>query len=292
MPEKFKLEQPVVIALVLALAVIAVYWPVGSFAFTNYDDPEYFSENSHVLAGLSWANLKWALQTTDNASWYPVTWLSFLLDATLFGKGPGGPHSVNLLLHTANVVLLFLLLRRLTGAQWKSALVAGLFALHPLRVEAIAWIAERKGLLSALFGLLVLHAYASYVEWSGGRSPKGQANEAMNHYLEALRIRPELAEAHYNLANALASRGQIETAGQHYEASLRSDPNSADAHNNPAYMLMRQGKLDGAESEFRSALALQPDLWQARYGLTAVLTRQGKTQEAIQVRTNGSAGKP
>jgi protein O-mannosyl-transferase len=175
MPEKPKLEQPVVIALLLALAVIAVYWEVGSFDFTNYDDPEYFSENSHVLAGLNWENLKWALRTTDNASWYPVTWLSFLLDATLFGKGPGGPHLVNLLLHTANAVLLFLLLRRLTGARWKSALVAGLFALHPLRVEAVAWIAERKGLLSAFFGLLALYAYARYVERSEGRSPKSKA---------------------------------------------------------------------------------------------------------------------
>ena len=175
MPEKPKLEQPVVVALLLALAVIAVYWPVGSFDFINYDDPEYFSENSHVLAGLNWANLKWALQATDNASWYPVTWLSLLLDATLFGKGPGGPHLVNLLFHTANVVLLFLLLRRLTGALWRSALVAGLFALHPLRVEVVAWIAERKGLLSAFFGLLALHAYARYVERSKGRSPKSKA---------------------------------------------------------------------------------------------------------------------
>jgi Tfp pilus assembly protein PilF len=87
-------------------------------------------------------------------------------------------------------------------------------------------------------------------------------------------------------------RGQIETARQHYEASLRSDPNSADAHNNLAYMLMRQGKLDQAESEFRSALALRPDLWQASRGLAAVLARQGRTQEAIQVRTNGSESKP
>ncbi len=177
MPGKLKLAHPALIALFLGLAAIAIYWPVVGFDFTNYDDSEYFSENRHVLAGLNWESLKWALRTTDNASWYPVTWLSFLLDATLFGKGPRGPHLVNLLLHAANVALLFLLWRRLTGAKWKSALVAGLFALHPLQVEVVAWISERKGLLSAFFGLLSLWAYGRYVgsPKSEVRSPKFKA---------------------------------------------------------------------------------------------------------------------
>jgi tetratricopeptide (TPR) repeat protein len=104
----------------------------------------------------------------------------------------------------------------------------------------------------------------------------------MNHYVEALRIQPELAEAHYNLANALASLGQVAAARDHYEASLRSDPSSADAHNNLAYILVREGKLDRAESEFEDSLTLRPDSWQAHYGLAAALIRQGKVTEAIQ----------
>ncbi len=163
--------QAVLLCLVLALATLGVFWPVTRCGFTNYDDPAYFSDNGHVLAGLSWANVKWAFRVTENASWYPMTWLSFLLDATLFGKGPRGPHLTNLLLHAANTVLLFLLLRRLTGALWKSALVAALFSLHPLHVESVAWIAERKGLLSTFFGLLALWAYALFAE---GRRQKAE----------------------------------------------------------------------------------------------------------------------
>ena len=162
------------VCLLLAAVTLVIFWPVTRCDFTNYDDPGYFSENSHVLAGLSWANVRWAFCQSDDPSLYPVTWLSYLLDATLFGKGPGGPHLTNLLLHTANVLLLFLLLRRLTGAQWKSAFVAALFALHPLRVETVAWIAERKGVLSTFFGLLALWAYARYVEQSKAQSLKSK----------------------------------------------------------------------------------------------------------------------
>jgi tetratricopeptide (TPR) repeat protein len=152
------------VCLALAGAALAVFWPVLGCDFINYDDPAYFSANRRVLSGLSWSNVLWACRTTDNASWYPLSWLSFLLDATLFGKGPAGPHLTNLLIHAANTVLLFLLLRRMTGAQWRSALVAALFALHPLAVEPVAWVSERKGLLCAFFGLLTLLAYARYVE--------------------------------------------------------------------------------------------------------------------------------
>jgi protein O-mannosyl-transferase len=156
--------QPAALCLVLAAATLSVYWPVTGCGFISYDDPAYFSENPNVLNGLTWPNVVWALSTNDNASWYPLTWLSYLLDATVFGKGPAGPHLTNLVLHVGNTVLLFLLLRRLTGAQWRSAFVAALFALHPLHVESVAWIAERKGLLSTMFGLLTLWAYGCYAK--------------------------------------------------------------------------------------------------------------------------------
>jgi tetratricopeptide (TPR) repeat protein len=158
----------------LAAVTLAVYWPVGGFEFINYDDNDYFYSNVHVLGGLTLKNVLWAFRVGDFRFFHPLTWLSLMLDVDLFGKGAGGPHFTNLLLHTANAVLLFLLLRRLTGAHWRSAVVAGLFALHPLHVESVAWIAERKDVLSAFFGLLSLIFYARYVSESKVQSPKSK----------------------------------------------------------------------------------------------------------------------
>ena len=167
------------IGLLLVAATVAVYWPVVGFDFFNYDDPGYFSENHHVLGGLTWKNFLWAFHATDISSWYPLMWLSFMLDVTLFGKGPAGPHAVNLVLHLANTVLVFALLHRLTGSRWRSAAVAAVFALHPLHVESVAWIAERKDVLSTFFGLLALGSYARYAE---NKSRKQKA-ESRNYLL-------------------------------------------------------------------------------------------------------------
>ncbi len=167
-------SNPVVLCLLLVAVTLAVYWPVTGCDFVNYDDPDYFFSNRHVLAGLSLPNLVWACTTGFCANWHPLTWLSLMLDVELFGKGPAGPHLTNLLLHLANTVLLFLLLRRLTGAIWRSAFVAALFALHPLHVESVAWISERKDVLSTFFGLLALGAWGRYVEKSQVPSPKSK----------------------------------------------------------------------------------------------------------------------
>ena len=155
---------PFFLCLLLVAATLAVYWPAIHGYFLNYDDPLYFTSNRHVLTGLTPGNVVWAFTTGHASNWHPLTWLSLMLDAQLFGKGPIGPHLTNLLLHAANTVLLFLLLRRLTAAMWRSALVAALFALHPLHVESVAWVTERKDVLSAFFGLLSLGAYARFVE--------------------------------------------------------------------------------------------------------------------------------
>jgi Flp pilus assembly protein TadD len=155
---------PFFICLLLAAATLAVYWPVVHCDFLNYDDPDYFTSNPHVLTGLTPGNVVWAFMTGHASNWHPLTWLSLMLDAQLFGKGPVGPHLTNLLLHATNTVLLFLLLRRLTAATWRSALVAALFALHPLHVESVAWVTERKDVLSAFFGLLSLGAYVRYAQ--------------------------------------------------------------------------------------------------------------------------------
>jgi Flp pilus assembly protein TadD len=153
---------------------LAVYWPVTRCEFVNYDDPDYFTSNLQVQTGLTAPNIIWAFSTGRTGNWHPLTWLSLMLDATLFGQGPLGPHLTNLLLHAANTRLLFLLLRRLTAADWRSAFVAALFALHPLHVESVAWISERKDVLSTFFGLLSLWTYARYVEKSRVQSPKSK----------------------------------------------------------------------------------------------------------------------
>src|SRR5512138_2275569 len=130
MPERIR---PIFFAgLLLAVATIAVYWPVGSHPFVAYDDGFYVVDNPQVTGGLSWSAARWAFTTFHEANWHPLTWLSHQLDATLFGLWAGGHHLTNLALHTANTLLLWLLLQRLTATPWRSALVAGLFALHPL----------------------------------------------------------------------------------------------------------------------------------------------------------------
>jgi len=151
------------ISALLILGVAAVYWPVVGYGFVDYDDPEYVSLNPHVMAGLSWPGVVWAFTTFYAANWHPLTWLSYMLDAQLWGSQAGVYHATNVLFHAANTVLLFLLLKRMTNAMWRSAFVAALFALHPLHVESVAWVTERKDVLSTFFFMLTLLAYTQYV---------------------------------------------------------------------------------------------------------------------------------
>jgi hypothetical protein len=148
-------------ALLIALT-LAAFYPVGRLPFINYDDPFYVTENHNVQSGVNWDMVRWAFTTYYTSNWHPVTWLSHALDCQLFALDPAGPHVVNLLLHMTNVVLLFWILLKATGLAARSALVAGLFAVHPLNVETVAWVSERKNLLSMLFFLLALCAYEWY----------------------------------------------------------------------------------------------------------------------------------
>jgi tetratricopeptide (TPR) repeat protein len=185
------------IGALLILGVVAVYWPVVGYGFVDYDDPEYVSLNPHVTAGLSWPGVAWAFTTFYAANWHPLTWLSYMLDAQLFGSRAGVYHATNVLFHAANTVLLFLVLNRMTGlrrddpqqprdspsrkvsktanaaitaaapqagAMWRSAFVAALFGFHPLHVESVAWVTERKDVLSTFFFMLTLGAYIRYAE--------------------------------------------------------------------------------------------------------------------------------
>ena len=149
-------------AVSLALATLAVYQTVGSHPFIDYDDQDYVTNNAHVKAGLTWDTFSWAWTSTQASNWHPVTWLSHAADCELYGLNPSGHHWTNLLIHVLNVALLFLLLERVTAARWRSLFAAALFALHPLNVESVAWIAERKNVLSTLFFLLALGAYGWY----------------------------------------------------------------------------------------------------------------------------------
>jgi Tfp pilus assembly protein PilF len=148
---------------ILALSTLAVYWQVRSYDFVNFDDPDYVSQNNNVQSGFSLDSIKWAFSTGHAANWHPLTWLSHMLDWQIFGAHAGGPHLTNLLLHIANILLLFAVLKRMTGALWRSAFVAALFALHPLHVESVAWVAERKDVLSTSFWMLTMAAYVRYV---------------------------------------------------------------------------------------------------------------------------------
>ncbi|MBN2124386.1 MAG: tetratricopeptide repeat protein [Deltaproteobacteria bacterium] len=154
--------------LVLAALTLAAFWQVQGHDFLVWDDYEYILENPHVRTGLSLENVLWAFRTTHASYWHPLTWLSHMLDSHLFGLNPGAHHFTNVLIHTANALLLLLLLRQMTGSLWPSAFAAALFALHPLRVESVAWASERKDVLGALFWMLTLWAYIRYVRKDTG----------------------------------------------------------------------------------------------------------------------------
>jgi Tfp pilus assembly protein PilF len=148
----------------LSFLTFAVFWGVLGNDFINYDDFQYVTDNRHVTSGLSIENAVWAFTSGYAANWHPITWLSHMLDVELFGMNPQGHHLMNLLLHTANVCLLFLLLNKITGTVWRSVVVAALFAIHPLHVESVAWVAERKDVLSTCFAMLAMLLYTCYVQ--------------------------------------------------------------------------------------------------------------------------------
>ena len=156
-------NQKFVLGLLLVIATVALYYPVNSQPFANYDDADYVFDNFHVKSGLHWSTVTWAFTTYAAANWHPLTWLSHAADVQFFQLNPAGHHDVQPALHTLNVVLLFWVLQQATGYVGRSAMVAALFALHPINVESVAWIAERKNLLSMLFFLLALGAYRWYV---------------------------------------------------------------------------------------------------------------------------------
>jgi len=171
------MRREVIICLGLAAITLALFWPVSRHEFINFDDRDYVTENPRVQAGLTGAGLRWAFSGSHASNWHPLTWLSHMLDCQLFGLKPAGHHLVNVGFHIASALLLFLTLNQMTRAVWRSALVAALFAWHPLHVESVAWVAERKDVLSAFFFMLTLLAYARYAKVQSLKS-KVQARES------------------------------------------------------------------------------------------------------------------
>jgi tetratricopeptide (TPR) repeat protein len=164
MTRQKSIPAAIIPVLLLGLLVTLVYWPALNGSFVNYDDPLYITENPVIQQGFSWHTVKWSFTSISVGHWHPATWLSHLAGIQLFGLRPFGHHLINLVIHFTNALLLALALQRMTGCQWRSWMVAVLFAVHPLNVESAAWIAERKGLLAAFFWLLAVHAYIFYTK--------------------------------------------------------------------------------------------------------------------------------
>ena len=160
----------------LLLLVFCVFWPALSSGFINYDDETYVTANPRVQAGLTGEGLAWAFAQLhgEHTYWHPLTWVSHMLDCQLYGLKPRGHHLTNVLLHAVNTLLVFFVFHRMTGAFWRCAVLAALFAVHPLQVDTVAWVAERKNLLSTLFWLLTIGAYVRYVHESKVQSPKSK----------------------------------------------------------------------------------------------------------------------
>jgi len=159
-----RVRPDVLICLILSIAVVVVYWPVQIYSFILFDDGPYVFDNPSVKEGLSLSGIAWAIKSAHASNWHPLTWLSHMLDVSLFGLNSGRHHMINVLIHIVNSMLLLLVLRRMTGKLWLSGFAAALFAVHPINVESVAWISERKNLLCTFFGFLTMLAYIRYAE--------------------------------------------------------------------------------------------------------------------------------
>lgn len=163
----FNIRYDIWICLFLVIVTLAAYWQVINYPFVNFDDYPYIRENHFVKEGLTWEGILWAFSFKSVTYWHPVVWLSHMLDCHIYGLMPGMHHAVGLIFHIVNSMLVFMVLKQMTGALWRSAFVAALFALHPLNVESVAWVAERKNILSAFFWMLTILTYIFYSKQPG-----------------------------------------------------------------------------------------------------------------------------
>ncbi|MFZ0825945.1 MAG: tetratricopeptide repeat protein [Verrucomicrobiia bacterium] len=200
-----------VVCLALVLVTAALYWPMLHHDFINYDDAAYITENPQVQSGLTGSEFVWAFQTGYAGNWHPLTWISHMLDCQLYGLKPAGHHLTNLLFQTANSLLLFLWLNQLTGALWRSAFVAALFAWHPLHVESVAWAAERKDVLSAFFWMLTLIAYTRYAQERSRGEGRGSGANPVAQAIDSRHSAPGFFLALFFFACGLMSKPTVVT---------------------------------------------------------------------------------
>lgn len=162
--QRMENRKNLIFCLFLSIVTIGIFWQIQDHEFIIFDDPGYIYENKHVIRGLTFEAVKWAFLESHAANWHPITWISHILDFEMYGLDPGGHHRTNLIFHTVNAILLFLVFLRMTGGFWQSAVIATLFAIHPLHVESVAWASERKDVLSMFFLMFTIWAYLRYIE--------------------------------------------------------------------------------------------------------------------------------
>jgi predicted secreted protein len=189
--DDFKKYRDPLICILVSTAILVAYWPVQHYDLISLDDIDYITGNPYVRSGLTWGSFSWALKDIHTGYWHPLTWISHMLDYQFFGSRVGGHHWTNVIVHIANSILLYVVLKRLSGTAWKSALVAALFAVHPLNVESVAWVSERKNLLCTFFWFMGMWSYAYYVERPTRYMYCLIFDEAIEHFKEALKIRPD-----------------------------------------------------------------------------------------------------
>jgi tetratricopeptide (TPR) repeat protein len=183
-----KIRPDFLVCLFFVISILAVYWQMRNYDFINYDDNLYVTVNPYVQSGLNLKSIAWAFTSTHASNWHPVTWLSHMLDCRLYGMNPGQHHLTNVLFHILNTLLLFFVFKRMTGELWPSGFIAALFALHPLHVESVAWLAERKDVLSTFFWMLTMWSYVRYVE----RSEFGRCLPVLLFFILGLMAKPML----------------------------------------------------------------------------------------------------
>src|ERR1017187_9939286 len=201
----------------LAIITLASFWGVGRPGFIIYDDWDYVYKNPDVQSGINFKSIQWAFTTAHSSNWHPLTWLSHMLDYQGLGLNASGHHWVNLWFHAANTLLLYLVLWEMTGARWRSFLVAALFACHPMHIQSVAWISERKDVLSGFFMMLTLWAYARYVSCARGKVSGERRTSNIEH-----RTSNAEREDSRSTQHALPRRNEVKTGSRYYLLCLFS----------------------------------------------------------------------
>jgi tetratricopeptide (TPR) repeat protein len=273
----------------LVCAIGIVFGQTLGHDFVNWDDHEFVYNNPHITGGLSIDSILWALTDGPFHEWYPLAVWSHMLDCQLYGLWPGGHHLSSVLLRAAASLLLLLALVRLTGDFWPSAVVAMLFAVHPLHVESVAWVSERRDVLSALCFMLVLLAVALRLLKGGAAYGPRLDGQDEPGPVAALAIDPTVGpindplrvRIHTRLGVIEADKGRLDEAIDDYRQALEIAPKSSVTRNNLGLALQRQGDLEGAAAEYRYSVELEPTEAIYVFNLGNVLWRQGKLDEAV-----------